>query len=68
MVTLARETGWAETEILKMPLARALKYLHAALWANGAWTVKPQPRAVREAGLQSLFAQLPAFADEEGDE
>ena len=23
-----------------MPYTRALKYLHAALWANGAWTVK----------------------------
>ena len=48
MLTLARETGWAEDYILmRAPLARLMRYYHAALWINGAWTVKPSgPKAV----------------------
>ena len=39
-----------------MPLVRLLGYYHAALWVNGAWTV----RAKREtASLEALFAAIP---------
>lgn len=39
---LARETGWKERFIVwELPLSRALGYYHAALRAEGAWTVAP---------------------------
>ena len=44
MFALANNYGFTEHEILwEIPYTRALRYLHAALWANGAWTVKRKP-------------------------
>lgn len=41
---LAHNYGFTEDFILwQLPYPRALRYLHAALWANGAWTIKPLP-------------------------
>jgi hypothetical protein len=40
-----------------MPLVRLLGYYHAALWVNGAWTVRPAKRET--ASLEALFAALP---------
>jgi hypothetical protein len=41
-LVIARETGWSEADILALPMETALEYYHAALWANGAWTVPVQ--------------------------
>jgi hypothetical protein len=40
------------------PLAKMLRYYHAALWANGAWTVAPREKTGET--LAQLFANLPA--------
>jgi len=38
--TLASQTGWSEDFIVwELPFDRAVQYQHAALYANGAWTV-----------------------------
>ena len=52
---LASNYGFTEKFILwKLPYTRALKYLHAALWANGAWTVKAKQPVKQE--YEQLFA------------
>jgi hypothetical protein len=43
--------------ITDMPLTRLLGYHHAALWVNGAWTVKQKAQDVGR--LEELFAALP---------
>jgi len=41
---LASAYHFSEHFILwELPYHRALRYLHASLWANGAWTVKAKP-------------------------
>jgi hypothetical protein len=65
---LARETGWQEDYILRrLPLARALRYYHAALWAAGAWTVKGESV---NAQVKALLAAVDAMRipDDETDD
>lgn len=57
ILTLADKTGWTEDAILDLPMTRALAYYHAALWAAGAWTVRPGP-----APTEQLF-RLMAFCE-----
>jgi hypothetical protein len=45
-----------------MPLAQLLRIYHAAIWGNGAWTIRR-----KENSLQSLFV-TPPQAEEEDDE
>ena len=45
-----------------MPLVRLLGYYHAALWVNGAWTVRPAARET--ASLEELFSALPDESDD----
>ena len=45
-----------------MPLVRLLGYYHAALWVNGAWTVRLAPRET--ASLEELFKALPDENDD----
>lgn len=60
--TLAKETGWTEDTILDLPMARSLKYYHAALWSAGAWTVKEIPLPSEQ--LARLFAYTQEADDE----
>ena len=40
---LAHSFHFTEHQILwEIPYSRALRYVHASLWANGAWTIKPK--------------------------
>jgi hypothetical protein len=43
--------------ITDMPLTRLLSYYHAALWVNGAWTVKQKAQDMGR--LEELFAARP---------
>jgi len=52
--TIAKETGWPERQILRMPLARLLQYLHACWRSHDVWTVDPSPS--KEAQLEELNA------------
>jgi hypothetical protein len=60
VLTLARETGWSEDFILRrIPMSKALKYWHAAVWGQGAWTTKethadPEQRASVEELLAAV--------------
>jgi len=45
-----------------MPLAQVLRVYHAAIWGNGAWTIKQNANS-----LESLFV-APQQAEEEDDE
>ena len=47
-----------------MQLTRLLDYYHAALWVNGAWTVKPEKR--EKTTLEQLFANI-SVTDEDDD-
>lgn len=51
---------------MRAPLVRLLKLYHAALWANGAWTVPPV-KAGAGVSIESLFtaAQKVKEADDE---
>jgi hypothetical protein len=57
-VTLARETGWSETFILdEIPMSRALRYWHAAIWINGAKTTKNrEPEAKKLAQIDAMLS------------
>jgi hypothetical protein len=58
---LARETGWTFDYIFRRaPLAMLLRIYHAALWANGAWTIRRTNKP-----LESLF---PAQQTEDEDD
>ncbi len=60
---LARETGWSQDHIQRrMPLAQVLRVYHAAIWGNGAWTIKRKAN-----NLESLFV-APQHAEEGDDE
>lgn len=60
---LARETGWTYQFLTdEAPMAMLLRIYHAAIWGNGAWTVKRQVQT-----LQSLFVEPPTV-EEEDDE
>lgn len=62
ILVLARETGWTQDYIQrKAPLAQLLRIYHAAIWGNGAWTVRRKP-----VDLQALFVGKPH--EEEDDE
>jgi len=65
VLTLARETGWTEDYIMRRaPLARLMRYYHAALWINGAWTVKPSgPQAMQT--VDELLRTVPIDEDSE---
>jgi hypothetical protein len=50
-LVLARETGWTQDHLQRRaPLAQLLRIYHAAIWGNGAWTVRR-----KQASLESLF-------------
>ena len=64
ILTLARETGWSETDILNLPMETALEYYHAALWANGAWTVPPSQSVAQQlASVSATISNLPTDED-----
>jgi hypothetical protein len=63
---LARETGWSEDVLMyEIPFARLLKYYHAAIWANGAWTRKPveKGKVISVDSLLSAVKQTPLDDD-----
>lgn len=52
VLTLADKTGWPERFIIwELPIVRALEYYHAALWANGAWTVRHERTAAEQLAM-----------------
>jgi len=57
---LARETGWSEDFILRrISMSKALKYWHAAIWGQGAWTTKDVHAAPEQrASVEQLLAQV----------
>lgn len=58
---LARETGWTQDHIQRRaPLAQLLRVYHAAIWGNGAWTVRRKQQAA-----EFVF---PAQAQQEEDD
>jgi len=60
VLALADKTGWSERFLIwELPLVRALEYYHAALWANGVWTVRNERTAAEE------LARLSAYVDDE---
>lgn len=60
---LARETGWTQDHLQRRaPLAQLLRVYHAAIWGNGAWTVKR-----KAVSLESLFVQQPTGEDEDDE-
>ena len=62
VLVLARETGWDFDYIFRRaPLAMLLRIYHAALWGNGAWTIRRDSKA-----LESLF--VTQQQEEEDDE
>jgi len=62
-LVLARETGWAHDYIQRRaPLAMLVRVYHAAIWGNGAWTIRRKEKA-----LESLFL-LPQQPEDEDDE
>jgi hypothetical protein len=62
--TVAKETGWKERFIAwELPIVRALEYYHAALWANGVWTVRNERTAEQE--LSGLLAFVDDLQTEE---
>jgi len=48
----------------ELPYQRALRYIHASLWANGAWTVRAKVTPVAEYNAL-LAVALEAQADDE---
>ena len=70
VLTLARETGWSEDFILRrISMSKALKYWHAAIWGQGAWTTKEVHAATEQrASVEQLLAQVRAKkgAEDEG--
>jgi hypothetical protein len=47
--SLAHETGWSYDYIRRRaPLAMLLRIYHAALWSNGAWTVRKKKVDIKE--------------------
>ena len=55
---LANHYHFTEHAILwEIPYQRALRYIHAALFANGAWTVKPQTAPKTELSSMMKFAE-----------
>jgi len=64
VITLARETGWSEDFIMRRaPLARLLRYYHAAAWSNGAWTRKVATEEQRQ-GVDAVLALIPQQTEE----
>jgi len=60
VLALADKTGWSERFLIwELPLVRALEYYHAALWANGVWTVRNERTAAEE------LARLSAYVDDD---
>jgi hypothetical protein len=58
--TVAKETGWSERFIAwDLPIVRALEYYHAALWANGVWTVR------HERSAEEDLAMIAAYVDDD---
>ena len=51
---------------MHQPLAKMLRFYHAALWANGAWTVAPSKR--EHQSLDQLFKEVSHEPDERGVE
>jgi len=55
ILILAKNYHFSEEFILtELPFARALRYYHAAIWAEGAWTIKPAPKAKVESAIKVL--------------
>lgn len=51
---------------MHQPLAKMLRFYHAALWANGAWTVALSKR--EHQSLDQLFKEVTNEQDERGVE
>lgn len=60
---LARETGWTQDHIQRRaPLAQLLRVYHAAIWGNGAWTIRRTQKP-----LESLFPARQTAEDEDDE-
>lgn len=59
MFLLAKTTGWPEQFLLwELPLTRALAYQHAAMRAEGVWTVSPSDQtAITTTHLSGFFSE-----------
>ena len=67
MYALATNYGFTEHQILwELPYHRALRYLHASLWANGAWTIKPKQNSTEE--FKSLLDFCAKVSADESDD
>jgi hypothetical protein len=52
---------------MRAPLVRLLRLYHAALWANGAWTVPPV-KAGEGRSIDALFTDLQRVREQDDDE
>lgn len=52
---------------MRAPLVRLLKLYHAALWANGAWTVPPV-RAGAGVSVDALFTSAQRVREEDDED
>jgi hypothetical protein len=53
---------------MNAPLARMLKYYHAALWANGAWTRKAASKEKVKSAEELLANFKPIFEEDDDGE
>ena len=66
IITLARETGWTEKFLMEAPLAKLMRYYHAALWVNGAWTRKSASKD-KVATVEEMLANFKPTIEEDDD-
>lgn len=67
MFSLAHNYGFTEKQILwEIPFTRILRYMHAAMWANGAWTVKRREVSTQE--ISRLMELTNAIPEDEGED
>ena len=63
ILVLARETGWTLDYMQRRaPLAMLLRVYHAAIWGNGAWTIRRQ-----EKPLENLFVPRQQLEDDDDE-
>lgn len=58
-MTLAKEGGFSEEELLDMPVYRLNAYYHAALRSHDIWTVRSGPAPVEQ--MESLTRLIGGF-------
>lgn len=58
MLMLAKATGWAENELMRMPMKRAMQYLHAYVVHEGNATRWKHSDEAKEAAFESKLENI----------